>query len=86
MLHLHNVRLTNILYWRSSETNHACAHTRAAIYIYVSPDDGEGGQLLQVEREIHTKVRPEQSSDGDCKTRKRGGAIKAINREEQRPF
>lgn len=32
--------------------------------MHASPDDGERRQLLQVEREIHTEVCPEQSSDG----------------------
>lgn len=36
-----------------------------------SPNDGKCWQLLQIKREIHTKVCPEQSRDGYWKKKKK---------------
>lgn len=49
----------------------AAAEALKRHHVCHSPDDGERWQLLQVKREIHTKVCPEQSRDGDWREKER---------------
>lgn len=37
-----------------------------------SPDDGEGGKLLEVKGEVETEARFEEGGDGFCRNRKSG--------------